>query len=144
MSKKRKGDSDLLAMRLVKSSSEQRVSWGIVYRAGLDAVPSRGADGFVDVVKAQALESACHQYMEKRQDVGLWHADGTSGSGRVIECSIHRGPPFVVKASDGSSVKVGTGDWLLAVRWDPQAWQLIKSGRVTGYSFQGGARRRRL
>jgi hypothetical protein len=141
MSKKQKGD-DLLAMRMVKSQEEQRLTWGVVYQAGI--APGKGADGFNDLAKAQTLEDACHRFMEAHQDVGLWHADGTSGSGRVIECSIHRGPPYVVKAADNSQVTVGTGDWLLAVRWQPQAWELIKSGAVTGYSFQGAAKRRRL
>lgn len=142
MSKKRRKDTDLLAVQLLKGEAEQRISHGVVYQAGV--VPQRGADGFIDVAKAQALESACHRFMETRQDVGLWHADGTSGSGRVIECAIHRGPAYVTKASDGSDVRVGSGDWLLTVRWDPQAWELIKRGLVTGYSFQGAARRRRV
>jgi hypothetical protein len=137
-----KKKSDAMGMLLLKAEPERRVSWGIVYQAGI--APGKGADGYNDLAKAQTLEDACHRFMEAHQDVGLWHADGTSGSGRVIECSIHRGPPYVVKASDNSDVTVGTGDWLLAVRWDPRAWQLIKSGLVTGYSFQGGARRRRL
>ena len=140
MSKSKK--SDAMAMRLLKSEGESRFTLGIVYRA--DTAPGRGADGFNDLLKAETLEAACHRFMAEHQQIGLMHADGTSGMGTVVECSISRAPAYTMKASDGNPVVVSPGDWLLGVIWQPQAWQLIKSGAVTGYSFQGSAARRRL
>ena len=139
--KKRKSDS-ALKMALVKSQDERRLTVGVVYAAG--KAPGRGADGFNDLAKAQELEDCAHHFMLEHQSVGLMHVDGTSGSGRVVESAIHRGPSYVVKAADGTAVRVGTGDWLLGVIWTPQAWQLIKTGQISGYSFQGAAKRRAL
>lgn len=135
----KKGEN--LALRLLKSEgAPKRFTWGCVYQANV--VPKRGADNFLDVAKAETLEKACWRFMVEHQDVGLLHQDGTSGSGQVVECAIHRGPAYKTTAADGTSVEVNPGDWLLGVVWSPKAWQLITSGRVTGYSFQGSARRR--
>ncbi len=140
MSKRNKNDA--MALRVVKSQDEARFTLGLVYRA--DVAPGMGADGFNDLVKAKTLEGACWKFMSEHQDVGLLHADGTSGSGTVVECSISRAPQYTMKASDGSDAVVSPGDWLLGVIWQPAAWRLIKSGAVTGYSFQGSAARRRV
>lgn len=137
----KKKDRTDLAIRLLKSEgSEQRFCLGVAYPADRADV-SRAADGYRDFVKAENLEQAAWRFMVKSRDIGMHHLDGTSGAATVVESHIHRAPPWEVTAADGSTVCVQPGDWLVGVVFSPEAWQAVKSGRVRGFSPQGGARR---
>jgi len=134
---------DTVALRLLKASdAEQRISFGVAYPA-MKADAAVAQDGHRDFIRPEQLERAAHQFLAEHREIGLHHADGTSGSGVVVESAIHRGKAYKTTAIDGSEVKVEPGDWVLAVRWSPEAWKLIKSGQVRGYSPQGMAQRRK-
>jgi hypothetical protein len=55
----------------------------------------------------------------------------------VTESYIYRGPDW--EQPDGTVIKAG--DWLIGGICDETAWELVKSGKVTGFSPQGVARR---
>ena len=59
-----------------------------------------------------------------------------------VESFVWRAPPWALKAADGSQWTVNEGDWLIGIRWSPQAWELLKTGKVHGVSMQGYAERR--
>lgn len=135
-------DGTGIAGQVVKAVDERRFTLVVGYPA---LRPDQGvaADGFRDFAGAQAVENAAWSYIRKGGKIGLWHADGTEGSGECVESYIHRAGPWVIKAADGSEQTVNDGDWLLGIVWSPETWQLIKSGQVRGVSMQGSAVRRR-
>jgi hypothetical protein len=116
---------------------EQRYVLGVAYQAGPDPMIKRGADGGRDFFSAEELEKAAWRYLQNGPEVGLFHADGTEGAATVVESYIYRGPDWEL----GNGVVVKAGDWLVGAVLDENAWQLYKSGRVTGWSPQGSARR---
>ena len=124
---------DVHKYAVIKQLAEQRYTLGIAY-------PANRVDAHGDFTTPEELEQAAWRYMRKVQlgqaGVGLMHKDGTSGAGQVVESYIYRGPDWHV----GDEV-VRAGDWLLGVIWNESAWELIKSGKITGYSIQGLARK---
>lgn len=117
--------------------SEQRYVLGIAYQAGPDPRIQRGEDGGRDFFTPAELERAAWSFLQKGAEVGLFHADGTTGAAQVVESYVYRGPDWDL----GDGVVVKAGDWLVGAILDEPAWQLYKSGRVTGWSPQGVARR---
>jgi hypothetical protein len=117
---------------------EQRYLLGVAYQAGPDPRIQRGADGGRDYFSAAELEKAAWSFLPGGADVGLFHGpDDTVGHFTVTESYIYRGPDWHV--GDGTVVKAG--DWLVGGICDETAWRLYKSGRITGFSPQGQARR---
>ena len=49
----------------------------------------------------------------------------------------------VEKCAGPDDLIVRTGDWCLGAILTPESWDLYKSGKLTGWSMQGTARRRR-
>ncbi|MFJ9771226.1 XkdF-like putative serine protease domain-containing protein [Kitasatospora sp. NPDC101157] len=117
---------------------EQRYVLGIAYQAGPDPRIQRGADGGRDFFTPAELEKAAWSFLQDGgAQVGIGHVDGTTGAATVVESYIWRGPDWDL--GDGTVVKAG--DWLVGAILDEPAWQLYKSGRITGFSPQGMARR---
>jgi hypothetical protein len=121
------------------SQIEQRYVLGVAYQAGPDPRIAKGADGHRDYISAVELEKAAWSFLASGQpEIGLFHADGTTGHAQVVESYVYRGPDWDL----GDGVIVKAGDWLVGAVLDEPAWSLVKSGRVTGWSPQGGGRRR--
>jgi hypothetical protein len=117
--------------------AEQRYVLGIAYQAGRDPKIAKGMDGARDFFTAEELEKAAWQFMAGPRDVGIYHMDGTEGHATITESYIYRGPDWQV-----GDVVVKAGDWLVGGVLDDVAWDLYKSGRITGWSPQGTAKRR--
>jgi hypothetical protein len=124
------------------TTTEDRFVLGIAYQAGPDPAIKMGADGGRDFFTERELELASRTFMRKNhgQQIGLMHVDGTTEAGyaEVVESYIYRGPDW--PQADGTVVKAG--DWLLGAILSPEAWQLAKRGKITGWSIQGTAKRR--
>lgn len=122
-------------------ADEDRFVLGIAYQAGRDPMIKRGADGYRDWATEREIELACHNFMKAGgQRSGIFHIDGTdeAGHARITENYIYRNPvPWELE--DGQVVK--KGDWVLGAILDETAWNLVKTGRITGWSPQGRARR---
>lgn len=116
---------------------EQRFVLGLAYQAGRDPRIKKGADGGRDFFTREELEKACWSFLPGGAQVGLFHADGTLGHMKVTESYIYRGPDW----DQGNGVVIKAGDWLIGGICDEIAWNLVKSGKVTGFSPQGVARR---
>lgn len=115
--------------RILKRSDEQRYTLGVVYYA-------LRKDAHGDQMTPEQLEKSAWGYTIKSRRVGMMHANGTDGSGEVVESYIYRGPDWTV----GEQV-VKAGDWLMGVVWSKTTWSAIKAGKLTGYSLQGMASR---
>jgi len=116
----------------------QRYVLGIAYQAGPDPRIAKGADGGRDYFSAAELEKAAWSYLRNGAGVNLFHTDGTEGHAEVVESYVYRGPNWDL----GDGVVVKSGDWLVGAILDEPAWALYKSGRITGWSPQGRAKRR--
>lgn len=134
-------DGTGFAGRLIKSTPARQYTLCIAYPA-LKADVKVAQDGYRDFVGPDALEDAAWSYMTKGADVGLWHAHGTEGAGRVVESYIYRGPDWEIPTKNGTEV-VKAGDWCIGIIWGNQAWAEIQKGRVNGVSMQGDAARRK-
>ncbi len=118
---------------------EQQFVLGLAYQAGQDPRIAKGADGARDFFTAEELEKACWSFLPGGAQVGLFHgSDATLGHMTVTESYIYRGPDW--DQPDGTVIKAG--DWLIGGICDDIAWDLVKTGKVTGFSPQGQARRR--
>jgi hypothetical protein len=121
----------------------QRFLLGIAYRAGFDESITKGADGGRDIFSEAELERAAWQYAINGPRVGLFHLDGTDGdaTATVVESYIYRNE---VPWDLGDGLEVRKGDWVVGVILSPRAWDLYEAGRISGFSPQGVARRRKL
>jgi hypothetical protein len=131
------------ARRVFKAAVEQRYVLGIAYQAGPDPRIQKGMDGGRDWFTEAELEKAAWRFLSEGPRVGLFHVDGTDagdGAARVVESYIYRGPDWDL----GDGIVAKSGDWLLGAVLSPRAWDLYKSGKLTGWSPQGVARRRRF
>ncbi|MFJ4787568.1 XkdF-like putative serine protease domain-containing protein [Streptomyces sp. NPDC088794] len=118
---------------------EQRYVLGVAHQAGPDPKIQRGLDGARDYFSPEELEKAAWTFLPSGAQVGLFHGpDNTVGHATVVESYIWRADPWDL----GDGVTVRKGDWLIGAILDDTAWNLVKSGRVTGWSLQGTARRR--
>jgi len=117
---------------------EQRYVLGLAYQAGKDERITKGLDNTRDYFTNDELEHAAWSYLPNGAGVGAFHLDGTLGHATVVESYIYRGPDWDV---EGTIIK--SGDWLVGMILDELAWSLAKSGKFTGLSPQGSAKRRR-
>lgn len=128
--------------RVIKAEGERRFTLCVGYPAWRPDT-QRAQDGFRDMASDRAVEDAAWSFLAKSPEVGLLHADGSSGAGKVCESYIYRGPsPWVIKSPGGGEHAVCEGDWVLGIIWGPRAWEEIRSGRLRGVSLQGHGERR--
>lgn len=134
-------EAEGLAGVVVKAVEDQRYTLTVAYPANKADI-AVAQDGFRDFAGVAAVEKAAWSYLRKSPNIGLWHSDGTDGSGEVCESYIYRGPDWVIKATDGSEQVIKKGDWLMGIIWSEKSWPLVKQGLIGGVSPQGRAKRR--
>jgi hypothetical protein len=132
-----RADRSTARISVLKAAREQRYTLAIAYPA--DRVDRHG-----EFMSAADLERTAWNYAANHRQVGLIHLDGTEGAGTVVESYIYRGPDWQMPTPSGPSVVVKSGDWLLGILWDRNAWRLIRTGQLNGLSMQGKAVRKRL
>ena len=116
------------------SEFPNRYTLGVVY-------PADERDAHGDTMTAEEIQRAAWKALGRRIACGLMHQPGTSGSGRVVESYLWRGPVWRMKDTGGQQQEVSPGDWLLGVCWDEPTWAAITRGDIVGYSLQGLAKR---
>jgi hypothetical protein len=116
-------------LKIFKKNEEERFVKGIVL------VPEE-EDSQGDIYSADEVRKACHWFMEHARKLGLMHETTLSESKIcILENYIeeHDG-----EVEGGQFVKKGT--WVLAARVvDPELWQAVKDGELTGWSIEGSA-----
>jgi len=126
---------------VIKSDAEQRYVLMVAYPA-MKADTGTAQDGFRDFGQAAVIEKACFAFMRKGCKLGMWHKDGYSDCGEVVENYIYRGPTWVTKSDDGTEQVIEPGDWLTGMILTPEVWSMYKAGVIGGASPQGKAKRR--
>ena len=112
-----------LTAPLVRKDKEKRIVYGPVLIPG-----EPDSDG--DVVKAEKIEDVAHRFVEEYGNIDLMHS--LKNVGRVVESYI---APVDLHFDD---VTVPKGSWMMGVRvTDDEAWDLVKKGRLTGFSIMG-------
>lgn len=108
---------------------EQRFVLGVVMEPEVE-------DSQGDVTSADEIRQAAHSFMAKYRTRGLMHRQNLGERVSIVESYI---APMDL-AFDG--VKVRKGTWLMAWKVeDNEIWEGVKSGKYTGFSIGGSARR---
>lgn len=115
----------------VEKAEDKQIVLGIVSEP--DTVDAQG-----DTISAEEIENAAHEWLAKYQDRGYMHQKIVNGKIEIFESYVVP----VTFSVGGQQVKKGT--WLLMYHiTDGDLWQQIKSGKLTGFSLGGFARRTR-
>lgn len=127
---------------VIKAASEQRYVLGVAFAAGPVEV-RKGVDGRRDWMSAVEVEKAAWGFLTGPREIGIQHADGTTGVANVVESYVWRADPWQIVDTRGNVQVVKAGDWMLGAVLDEPAWRMFKAGLIEGWSVQGKARLRR-
>ncbi len=106
---------------------DQQIVYGVVSEP--DTVDLQG-----DRLSKAEIRKACHKFMVESQRIGKEHEGPAKAD--IIESYI---APVDFKCND-QVVKVGS--WVMAVKiHDPQLWDAVKKGEITGFSIAGSGTR---
>lgn len=131
------------AATAAKAAAEpQRYVLAVAYQPGFDKRIQKGVDGGRDAFTEAELEKAAFSFLASgNPQIGIGHADGSTGAAQVVESYIYRNEiPWDI----GNGIVVTKGTWLIGAILDPVSWQMALSGRLNGMSPQGTARRQRV
>lgn len=111
---------------------DKRIVMGVVLEP--DSVDAQG-----DTISAQEIERAAHLWLARFQDRGVMHT-------RIVNSKIEIYESFVAPSNlTIGGQKVKKGSWLLMYHiLDDTLWKQIKTGKITGFSMGGFARRVQL
>lgn len=116
--------------KILKADQDQQMAFGVVLAP--DVFDLQG-----DTISAEEIEKTAHAYLKSSRVIGFRHSELAEAD--LIESYIAR-KDFEL---NGETVK--TGSWVIGVHVrDPDTWQKIKSGEVTGFSIGGTGKREAL
>lgn len=118
--------------KLIKMSAadeDKRLVYGIVLEPNVVDLQN-------DMINELEIEKACHEFMEKYQNVGIRH------KGVTKQCKIVENYIAPQNMSIGNGQDVTKGSWVMVIKvYDDNIWSQIKSSNLTGLSIGGyGAR----
>jgi len=117
-------------VNFVKADDEKQIVYGVVSEP--DVEDTQG-----DVITADTIEDACHEYMRSSRVVGLDHRQAAPAE--LVEC--YTAPVDF----EWHEQQVRKGTWLIAVHVsDNDLWKQIKEGTYTGFSLGGFGIRHRM
>lgn len=112
----------------VEKADMKRISYGVVLEPDTEDLQG-------DILEAEEIEKAAHDWMVNSQKGGLMHTELVPGA-KVVESFISPAD-FYVQKSDGNMEKVARGSWVLGIQWPENIWKRIISGELTGFSVGG-------
>lgn len=112
----------------VEKADMKRISYGVVLEPDTEDLQG-------DIIEAEEIEKAAHDWMVNSQKGGLMHTELVPGA-KVVESFISPAD-FYVQKSDGNMEKVARGSWVLGIQWPENIWKRIISGELTGFSVGG-------
>ena len=106
---------------ILKVDDEKQIVTGIVLEPDVE-------DAQGDIISAEEIEKAAHGFLAKSRVVGKGHAEVAKAE--VVESYVAP-QDFVI---GGEQVRKGT--WLMSVKiHDPELWDEVKRGEITGFSI---------
>lgn len=132
---KKNGGSDKTVMKktiekdwsvdFIKVEEEKRLVTGVV-------VEPETEDTYGDIISPEEIEKAMIGFMEKGPQIRVQHDMNFTPKVAVIENWIEREGKVIGE----NFVKAGT--WLMTTKInDDEVWEMIKAGKLNGYSFHG-------
>lgn len=123
-----KAESFEWSAQLLVKSEEQQIVYGVVLEPDLE-------DSQGDVISAEEIEKAAHDYMEHSQLADEQHDESEAGA-VLVENYLAKEDHYV------GDEPVRKGAWVQAWKvHDPELWAAIKSEELTGFSIGGYAER---
>lgn len=109
-------------------SPEKRVSYGVVY-------PVDEVDLQKEWAKADVIEKAAHEFLARYRQQDQFHNE-QAGAGEPVESFI---APCDLPEFHGVVLEqpIRKGSWVMATRWSPEVWPMVKEGKISGYSIGG-------
>lgn len=109
----------------VKVEEEKRLVTGIVAEPEVE-------DTYGDVISEEEIEKAMVKFMEQGPEIRVEHDSNFKPKVAIIENWIEREGRMIGE----QFIKAGT--WLMTTKvLDNEVWDMIKDGRLNGYSFRG-------
>ncbi len=113
------------SMDFVKVEEEKRLVTGIVAEPEVE-------DTYGDVISSEEIEKAMVKFMEQGPEIRVEHDSDFEPKVAIIENWIEREGRMIGE----QFIKAGT--WLMTTKvLDDEVWEMIKDGRLNGYSFRG-------
>lgn len=133
-----KGDREpvdhYVAIVKASESDEQRLVYGLVYEPGVE-------DAHGDTMTAPEIEKAAHGFMTH---YARFEGDsGTDHLAKVGREAVTIVESFIAPVDFALGGQVfRKGSWVMAAKvWDDALWKAVKTGKFTGWSFEGWGRR---
>jgi cation transport regulator ChaB len=116
---------------------EKQITYGVVY----PAYPPGEGDLQKERAEADVIEEAAHRFLADYRAQDKFH-DEQAGAGVPVESFI---APADLTEFHGQLLKevIPRGSWIMATKWTDDAWNLVKTGQIKGYSIGGYKRIRR-
>jgi len=112
-------------IEFVKVENEKRLVTGIVVEPDVE-------DTYGDKISAEEIEKAMIKFMEHGPEIRVQHDPDFVPKVTIIESWIEREGRML------GNMFVKAGTWLLTTKVnDNEVWEMIKDGRLNGYSFRG-------
>jgi hypothetical protein len=133
------GPGDAVEYALVEKADEQRYTFGPIYMPG-------ALDAHREYADTDVLQGALWDFFENGDKVlHKQHTDAPVG--RIVELVSWPFEQRVELTNPGTgvakTVTLPAGTTYAGTLWEPEAWPLVKSGKITGYSMGGTAVRMR-
>lgn len=135
-------------IRIIKAQAEKRYTFGIVYKAS-SVTETPETDAHNEFVLASELQESLWEYVrsgDRRVYIqhGLIEGIGFKEAGEWVEIVSWPSEAEFELSLPGQPVrktKVPAGSVYMGVIWKPWAWELVKQGKIRGFSFGGLANR---
>ena len=117
-------------MLVNKDEPEKQISYAPVLVPGV-------ADKQDDVVPSAVIEDTAHKFLsEEENDAIDVNHDMQDGRGLIVESWLTK-EKKEYDTVDGESITYPEGTWMMAVKWDDEAWKMVKEGEIEGFSIYG-------
>jgi hypothetical protein len=129
-------DSEEPTYGVIEKAEDQRITMGVMYAPGME-------DAQGEYAEAGDLEKAVHDYMA-RGDLAIRRQHGKEIIGSIVGIMAW---PFETEmdlkslgaVEKSSKVKLPAGTVFATAQWTKEAWPLVKSGAIRGFSMGGRA-----
>lgn len=126
--------NEYVSVAIKALNSEKKITYGVVY-------PPEEVDLQKEWAKPEIIEKAAHQFLTDWRQQDTFH-DEQAGKGTPVESYI---VPCDLYEFHGVKLEqpIKKGTWIMATKWEPEAWEQVKEGKITGYSIGGFKKVRR-